>query len=129
MEEKHKSSIESWTLLALINRDLDDQDYNNAVVLSERLYAIDNDNPHYKYVYAKSLFCISDYIACYTIIRADQSIPCLNLFAKCCLELGHIEESHDKQRTLWQEGTQALRAALKSSTLPKEVYWGDGISR
>ncbi|KAI7894620.1 uncharacterized protein EV154DRAFT_438092 [Mucor mucedo] len=128
MEENHKSSIESWTLLALINRDLDDQDYNNALLLSERLYAIDNDNSHFKYVYAKSLFSISDYTACYTIIKSDQSIPCLNLFAKCCLELGLIEESQDKQRTLWQEGTQAIQTALRSNAIPKEVYWGDELA-
>lgn len=127
MEEHHKNSVESWTLLALINRDLDDLDYNNALFLAERLYAIDTENPHHKYIYAKTLFCISDYTACYRVLKTDKLIPCLHLFAKSCLELGKKEESRRKQRTLWEEGTEALHVALKSSELPKEVYWGDGM--
>lgn len=125
MEEQSKSSVESWTLLALIYRDLDDGDYNNALFLSERLYAMNNQNPHYKFLYAKCLYNLLDYTACYTILKTVNSIPCLNLFAKSCLELGNIEESYDKQRSLWKEGTQALLVALG---LDKsiQVYWGDG---
>jgi hypothetical protein len=126
MREQPNSSIESWTLMSLIYRDLDDGDYRNALLLSERLYAINNQNTHYKFLYAKCLYHCLDYTASYTVLKTVQSIPCLNLFAKSCLELGNLEESKEKQRILWEEGVQALRLALSMEELPKKVYWGDG---
>jgi hypothetical protein len=128
MKNQNNSSIESWTILALVYRDIDDGDYRNALFLAERLYAIDNENTHYKYIYANCLYHCLDYTASYTILKAVKSIPCLNLFAKSCLELGNLEESNEKQRMLWEEGVQALLLALSLNDLPKEVYWGDGKS-
>lgn len=126
MKEQSSSSIESWTLMSLAYRDLDDGDYRNALILSERLYAIDNHNTHYKFLYAKCLYHNLDYTASYSILKGIDSIPCLNLFAKSCLELGNIEEVDERQRMLWEEGIQALRVALSSKNLSKKVYWGDG---
>lgn len=126
MKEQIYGSIESWTLLALIYRDLDDGDYRNGLFLAERLYAIDHNNTHYQYVYANCLFHLLDYSASYTVLKPAKSIPCLNLFAKSCYELGNLEESYEKQRKYWEEGSQALRLALSLDELPQEIYWGDG---
>jgi len=120
------TSIEAYTLMSIINRDMDDGDVKNAILLSERLYAIDNSNPQYKFLYANCLYQSLDYNATHTILKSVQSIPCLNLFAKSCLELGNSEESSEMQRTYWDEGVQALRLALSMNELPKKTYWGDG---
>lgn len=128
MTQPAKSSIESWTLMALVYRDLDDGDYRNALFLSERLYAVNKENTHYKYLYANCLYHCLDYTASYSILKTVKSIPCLNLFAKSCLELGNLEETSEKQRILWEEGVQALQIAL-SMNETKEVYWGDGNLR
>ncbi|KAI8641660.1 hypothetical protein BD408DRAFT_444096 [Parasitella parasitica] len=122
------TSIESWTLMSLIYRDMDDGDYKNAILLSERLYAIDNTNQQYQFLYACCLFHSLDYNASYTILKSVKSIPCLNLFAKSCLELGNSEESYEKQRILWDEGVQALRLAFSSKELPTNTYWGDELA-
>ncbi|CEP08203.1 hypothetical protein [Parasitella parasitica] len=122
------TSIESWTLMSLIYRDMDDGDYKNAILLSERLYAIDNTNQQYQFLYASCLFHSLDYTATYTILKTVKSIPCLNLFAKSCLELGNTEDSYEKQRILWDEGVQALRLALSLNELPKKIYWGDELA-
>ncbi|GAN08642.1 hypothetical protein MAM1_0216d08157 [Mucor ambiguus] len=114
--------------MAIINRDMDDGDVKNAILLSERLYAIDNTNPQYKFLYAKCLFQSLDYNATYTILKSVQSIPCLNLFAKSCLELGNSEESDEMQRLYWGEGAQALRLALSMNDLPQKTHWGDELA-
>lgn len=128
MKEQSNSSAESWTLMSFVHRDLDDGDYRNALFLSERLYAIDNDNTHYKFLYAKCLYHSLDYTASYSILKGVDSINCLNLFAQSCLELGNIEEIKDKQRMLWEEGVLALRTALNSKDLQEKIYWGDELA-
>ncbi|KAG2237222.1 hypothetical protein INT48_006626 [Thamnidium elegans] len=128
MKEQPNTSIEAWTLLALIYRDLDDKDYRNALFLAERLYAINNQNTHYVHIYANCLFHLLDYSASYTVLKTARSIPCLNLFAKSCYELGNLEESNEKQRFYWEEGSQALRVALSMDELPEDVYWGDELA-
>lgn len=120
------TSIEAYTLMSIINRDMDDGDVKNAILLSERLYAIDNSNPQYKFLYAKCLYQSLDYNATYTILKSVQSIPCLNLFAKSCLHLGNSDESDEMQRLYWSEGIQALRSALAMTDLPQKTHWGDG---
>lgn len=120
------ASIESWILMSLIYRDIDDRDYKNAILLSERLYAIDTTNPQYQLLYASCLFHSLDYNASYAVLKAVKSIPCLNLFAKSCLELGNTEESEERQRMFWEEGVQALRLALSMNEQPEKTYWGDG---
>lgn len=77
-------------------------------------------------MYATCLFHCLDYNASYTILKAAKSVPCLNLFAKSCLELGKLEESKERQRQLWEDGVQALLLALSLNELPEQVFWGDG---
>ncbi|KAF1807300.1 hypothetical protein V8B55DRAFT_1464414 [Mucor lusitanicus] len=122
------TSIEAYTLMSIINRDMDDGDVKNAILLSERLYAIDNSNPQYKFLYAKCLYQSLDYNATYTILKSVQSIPCLNLFAKSCLHLGNSDESDEMQRLYWSEGIQALRSALAMTDLPQKTHWGDELA-
>ncbi|KAI9472202.1 MAG: hypothetical protein EXX96DRAFT_642715 [Benjaminiella poitrasii] len=128
MTEQSSSSIESWVLMSLIYRDLDDGDYRNALLLAERLHVLDNQNKHYKLLYADCLFHCLDYTASYTILKSVKSIPCLNLFAKSCLELGNTEKSSIKQRELWEEGVQSLQLALSTPEMPQYIHWGDELS-
>ncbi|KAI7904030.1 uncharacterized protein BX663DRAFT_506150 [Cokeromyces recurvatus] len=128
MTERSNISIESWVLMSLIYRDLDDGDYRNALLLAERLYALDNQNKYYKLLYADCLFHCLDYTASYTILKSVKSIPCLNLFAKSCLELGNTEKLPEKQRELWEEGVQSLQLALSLPEIPQTIHWGDELS-
>lgn len=122
------NSVEAWVLMALVYRDLDDFDYDNALVLAERLYALEKDNEDYRFLYAKCLFVLQDYTASYRVLKNARTIPSLNLFAKSCLELGKLEENVEGRRYIWNEGAQALITALNlyDKTMPNKHFWGDG---
>ncbi|KAG2236703.1 hypothetical protein INT48_000701 [Thamnidium elegans] len=120
------TSTEAWTLTALVYRDLDDGDYQNALFLAERLYAIDKKNEHYTFLYAKCLYHNLDYMASYSILRSFKSIPCLKLFAETCIKLSNNPNCDEGEKCrLRNEGVDALSLALSSKDLLQKVYWGD----
>lgn len=119
--------MEACTLIGLVYRDLDDGDYQNALFLAERLYAIDKKREHYTFLYANCLYYNLDYMACYSVLRSFKSVPCLNLFAKTCIKLSNNSKYDEKEKhRLLNEGVDALLLALSSKYLPQKVYWGDG---
>lgn len=121
------TSIEAWVLIALVYRDLDDGDYQNTLFLAERLYAIDNKNDYYAFLYAKCLYQNLDYMASYSVLKPFKSVSCLNLFAENCIKLSNYPESKEEEnRRLWNEGVDALCLALSSKDLQQKIYWGDG---
>lgn len=128
MDDTAHSSVESWVLLTLINRDLDDGDYHNALLLSERLFAIDTQHSYYRFLYATCLFRTLDYSGTYMILRTDRSVTSLNLFAKSCLELAKIEQDKSKKRVFLEEGVEALSLALKDPSLEQDLNWGNELS-
>ncbi|OBZ83747.1 Cell division cycle protein 27 [Choanephora cucurbitarum] len=117
-------SIETWTLMGLIYRDMDDGDYRNALLLSERLFAIDTQSTAYRFLYAKSLYHNLDYHASYLVTKGSDSPACVNLFAQSCLQLGPLQDSTETKRQYWLEGVKALKKVLEKSD--DTVYWGDG---
>ncbi|CAO3697154.1 unnamed protein product [Rhizopus stolonifer] len=120
------SSVESWVLMSLIYRDLDDKDYNNALLLSERLFAIDNQNSYYRFLYGTCLFQTCNYSGSYLLLRNDKSLACLNLFAKSCAFLLRSEKDEDKRESMAVEAIQALTFALNQPA--KTLLWADELS-
>ncbi|KAI8970465.1 hypothetical protein BDF20DRAFT_891462 [Mycotypha africana] len=118
----------SYILTSLIYRDLDDGDHNNALILAERLFALNNDNDYYRFVYAKCLYQLKDYSAVYTLLNCSTSVPNLNLFAKSCLELGLLVRSSAKQHQYWKDGVKALKAALSLDEPTDKIHWRDELS-
>ncbi|KAI8373218.1 uncharacterized protein BYT42DRAFT_647142 [Radiomyces spectabilis] len=106
-------SVDAWLLMALVHRNLDDLKFQNAMMLSERLYAIDKNNNEYRYLYAKSLYLRHDYDASYSVLSTAFSIPCLYLFGLSCLDLGKRGTDKDNNRRVWLEGVKAVTAALE----------------
>ncbi|KAG0163751.1 anaphase-promoting complex subunit cdc27 [Apophysomyces sp. BC1015] len=129
MKEEPASSVDAWVLMALIYKDMDDLDYRNALTLSERLYAMDKTNEEYRFLYAKCLHLISDYDGSYLLLQNTKSVPCLNLFARSCLDLGNRQESYERRQTLWREGVAALDTAIKQhkGDTPEKHAWGDEL--
>ncbi|KAI8334963.1 hypothetical protein BC941DRAFT_430791 [Chlamydoabsidia padenii] len=110
--------LEGWVLMALIYKDIDDFDYKNALVLSERLYAVDKSNQDFRLLYAKCLYLLGDFNGTYAVLKDDNnnnttSIPCRYLFARSCLELGILADKTEKRLFYWRSGVQALDLALK----------------
>ncbi|KAI9314872.1 hypothetical protein BX666DRAFT_2029115 [Dichotomocladium elegans] len=124
------SSVEAWVLMALVYKDLDDFDYRNALLLAERLYAIDKSNNDYRFVYAKCLHLLNDYNGGYAVLKDSRSISCLHLFAKCCLDLGQKEANASERQKYWSEGAKALHRALElhKTQFPQDHYWGDDLA-
>ncbi|KAF7722318.1 hypothetical protein EC973_003442 [Apophysomyces ossiformis] len=129
MKQETANSVEAWVLMALVYKDLDDLDYRNALSLSERLYGMDKSNEDYKFLYAKSLHLMRDIDGSYLLLRNAKSVPCLNLFARSCLDLGNLQESYERRQALWREGVAALDSAIKQcqEDLPEDHSWGDGM--
>ncbi|KAI9491068.1 hypothetical protein BDB00DRAFT_767768 [Zychaea mexicana] len=128
-----ENPVEAWVLMALVNKDIDDFDYKNALLLAERLHALDKTNDEYKFLYAKCLFLLSDYNGSYSVLKTANSIPCRNLFAKSCLELGNQEqagESMEPRQAFWREGVKALTTALDmhKRDFSDVHYWGDDLA-
>lgn len=123
-----ENPVEAWVLMALVHKDIDDFDYKNALVLAERLCALDKDNDEYRFLYAKCLFLLNDCNGSYSVLKDTTSIPCRNLFARSCLDLGNQADSMDTKQTFWREGVKALTAALDmhKRDFPNTHYWGDG---
>ncbi|KAI8364947.1 hypothetical protein BD560DRAFT_333011 [Blakeslea trispora] len=119
-------SIEAWTLMSFIYRDMDDGDYKNALLLSERLFAIENQSATYRFLYAKSLYLNLDYHASYLVSKGSDSLACVSLFAQSCLQLGPLQDNTETKRRYWLEGVKALRKALERHN--DTVYWGNELS-
>ncbi|KAI8978537.1 hypothetical protein BDB01DRAFT_799126 [Pilobolus umbonatus] len=117
------TSIDAWILMSLVYRDLDDKDYTNALLLSERLYAIDKTNPDYKYSYGLCLFYSLDYTAAYSVLDHPPNVQCAYLFAKSCYELGKRERD-ERKRTVWEDGVDALKAGFMSLQDTDTLQWG-----
>ncbi|EIE88634.1 hypothetical protein RO3G_13345 [Rhizopus delemar RA 99-880] len=129
MNESATSSAESFVLLSFIYRDLDDRDFKNGLLLSERLFAMDNKNSLYRFLYATCLISLLDYFASYTLLKNDPSVPCLSLFAESCLHLANAEQQKEKQRRLLEEGVQAATLALAQSTTgDANTFWDQELS-
>ena len=129
MNESATSSAESFVLLSFIYRDLDDRDFKNGLLLSERLFAIDNKNSLYRFLYATCLISLLDYFASYTLLKNDPSVPCLSLFAESCLHLANAEQQKEKQRRLLEEGVQAATLALAQTTTgDSNTFWDQELS-
>ncbi|KAI9282759.1 hypothetical protein BY458DRAFT_531135 [Sporodiniella umbellata] len=116
------SSTESWILMSLVHRDLDDKDYNNALLLSERLFAIDNRNSYFRFLYAVCLFESSDYFASYMLLQHDKSVFCLSLFSKSCLQYSRTSIDDDIKDRVVNEGIFAIKSALEK-TLHDNTSW------
>ncbi|KAI8142454.1 hypothetical protein BJV82DRAFT_516862 [Fennellomyces sp. T-0311] len=125
-----ENPVEAWVLMALIHKDIDDFDYKNALVLAERLYALDRDNDEYRFLYAKCLYLLNDCNGSYSVLKDTDSIPCRNLFARSCLDLGNQTEAMDAKQTFWREGVKALTAALDmhKRDFSDTHYWGDDLA-
>jgi hypothetical protein len=103
---------ERWVLMALIFKDLDDYDFTNALVLAERLFAIDNACEDFRLLYAKCHYMLEDYNAAHDLLKPATTIPCRYLYARTCLNLGHWKEDNDAKLSYWREGIQSLQQAL-----------------
>ncbi|OAD76709.1 hypothetical protein PHYBLDRAFT_142223 [Phycomyces blakesleeanus NRRL 1555(-)] len=123
------TSTEAWCLLSLINKDIDQFYYKNAILLAERLYSIDRTNEDYKFIYAKSLFLNDDLNAAYRILLKSSSIPCVNLFSRCCLILGDREKTDKNKTQLWRQGVQSLKSIINSmeEETRESHSWGDEL--
>ncbi|KAI8874559.1 hypothetical protein K501DRAFT_104358, partial [Backusella circina FSU 941] len=121
------TSYEAWVLMALVNRNLDDEDTSDALMLAERIYGIDKTNSFYQYLYAKCLFRQADYMGSYGVLISNETIPCLYLFAKSCSELGNMEEDMSERRRYWEVGIESLLRALEQ-VAHEENSWGDVLS-
>lgn len=117
--------VEAWVLMALVHKDLDDFDYRNALLLAERLYAIDKSNEDYRLLYGKCLYLMNDYNGTYSVLQGTKSVPCVYLFARSCLELGNRQVTSEKQRLFWSDGCMVLLEAIKQCESEPHC-WGDG---
>ncbi|KAI8081581.1 uncharacterized protein BX664DRAFT_285703 [Halteromyces radiatus] len=123
------NSVEVWVLMALIYKDIDDFDYKNAVVLAERLYAVDKINQEYQLIYAKCLYLLHDYNGTYDVLKNTTSIPCRHLFARSCLELGNLADKTDRKSYFWQAGVEALKRAMQDyPNLEAKHNWADDLT-
>ena len=124
-----ENPVEAWVLMALVNKDLDDFDYKNALILAERLHALDKNNDEYRFLYAKCLYLLNDFNGSYSVLKSAESIPCRNLYARSCLQLGNeAGADNETQQTFWREGVKALTTALEmhKGDFSDVHYWGDG---
>ena len=124
-----QSSVEAWVLMSLIYKDLDDFDYRNALMLAERLYAIDDNTEDYRFLYAKCLHLLNDYDGSYAVLKGSQSIVCRHLFARSCLDLGNRQVgSFSDRQAYWSEGVKALHGALElyNQQCSSDHHWSDG---
>ncbi|KAG2227113.1 hypothetical protein INT45_003843 [Circinella minor] len=126
-----ENPVEAWVLMALVNKDVDDFDYKNALLLAERLHALDKNNDEYRFLYAKCLYLLNDYNGSYSVLKSAESISCRNLYARSCLKLGNEAEADNETRqTFWREGVKALTTALEmhKRDFSDIHYWGDDLS-
>ncbi|KAI9019546.1 hypothetical protein CLU79DRAFT_757748 [Phycomyces nitens] len=123
------TSTEAWCLLSLINKDIDQFNYKNAILLSERLYSIDRGNEDYKFMYAKSLFLNGDLNGAHRVLLKSFSIQCVNLFSRCCLILGDKENAEENKIQLWRQGVKALKDIIssKKEETRDSHSWGDDL--
>ncbi|KAI8065630.1 hypothetical protein BC940DRAFT_303882 [Gongronella butleri] len=121
-------SIDAWVLMALVYKDLDDMDYANALLLSERLYAIDETNSDYRCVYGKCLYALQDYNGAYDVLKDTDSVPCLHLFARACLALGDLSDAAETKHKFFRQGIHAVQHALKLHTSQPSYPWGNDLA-
>lgn len=125
-----QSSVEAWVLMSLVYKDLDDFDYRNALMLAERLYAIDDNNEDYRFLYAKCLHLLNDYDGSYAVLKGSESIICRHLFARSCLDLGNRQVgSFSDRQAYWSEGVKALHGALElyNQQCSSDHHWSDDL--
>lgn len=126
--------MDACVLMALIHRFLDEFEYDDALLLAERLYALDTRCEEYQVLYAKCLYLLRDFNGAYCVLKEAKTIPGLHLFARSCLDLGlqqnpldNKEDAEKTDRRVWSEGARALQLAIQLHKQNEtETQWSQG---